>query len=533
MNAAWIAQQFLTHPDDWMVLSPSPTAGLGMIVRKVPAWLVRSTGHGEMDIVGRPVWQGIGKLGEIFETLSKELLGSQLSVQDHTVEFRDRDEHRHRLRIKAIRLSLTSPLPDEILQLIPPPYPTHAVLMRLFDEIIPIEPVTGHYREAVRHGIVGISDPVLRMIRRIEQYGPSDASVLIQGETGTGKELVARALHSVSSRAGRAFVAINCTALNEELFESELFGHERGSFTGAFKTHKGRFERADKGTLFLDEIGDMPQRSQAKLLRVLENQTIERVGGESEIFVDVRIITATNLPLERAISRGQFRPDLFHRLAILRIHVPPLRERTGDIPLLVDFFLDMLNRRYRKNIRKVSPDALRTLESYHWPGNIRELRNVIERIYVETQGTVISRNNFREWEDEREFLMAGQWGIPHFESQHLIRAPFESYDGRAFEGNGPVHEVIPGIQAMAPRSTLRDEPLALPAAPHVNPTEISSAMPSTQRGIPFDVTDEQLIKAFHANNANMTATARALGIHKATLYRILKRRNLSRRTLSG
>ena len=503
-----------------------------MIVRKAPDWLVRSTGHGEPDIVGRPVWQGIGKLGEIFETLSKELLGSQLSVQDHTVEFTDRDENRHRLRIKAIRLPFSESLPGEILRLIPPPYPADAVMLRLFDEILPVDTTSGHYREAVHHGIVGISEPVLRMIRRIEQYGPSDAAVLIQGETGTGKELVARALHSASGRAGHAFVAINCTALNEELFESELFGHERGSFTGAFRTHKGRFERADKGTLFLDEIGDMPQRSQAKLLRVLESHTIERVGGESEIAVDVRIITATNIPLERAIARGQFRSDLFHRLAILRIHIPPLRERTGDIPLLVEFFLDMLNRRYRKNIRKVSPDALRTLESYHWPGNIRELRNVIERIYVETQGTVIGRNNFREWENERDFLMAGQWGIPHFESQHLIRAPFESHDGRALEGHNQVHTVIPETRVIMPMPSRRDEPLALPAAPENGTMTPPSGTPISRRGLPVDLTDEQIINAFRAGNGNMTAAARSLGIHKATLYRILKRRNLSRRSLS-
>lgn len=496
-----------------------------MIVQKVPSWLIDSTGQTESTVLGHPVWQGIGKLGEVLETLSRELMTASVNMQEHTVEFRDRNKQKHRLRIRAIRLEISDQSTSEILTLLPHPPPEKALFFRLSEEILPDEQSISNYRSSVFHGIVGGSTAIRHLVHRIEQYGPADASVIIQGETGTGKELVARALHEVSKRSRYSFVAINCTALNEELFESELFGHERGSFTGAIKMHKGRFERAENGTLFLDEIGDMPGRTQAKLLRVLENRIIERVGGESEIPVNVRIICATNIPLERAMANGQFRPDLFHRLAILRIHVPALRDRTGDIPILVEFFLDMLNRRYQKDIHKITPEAIRLLEAYHWPGNVRELRNVIERIYVETQGTVISRNNFRDWENERDFLMAGQWDIPHYETQHLVRTPFQSQSGlvsrRTKEDSVPSH------------SPFMDHTLlpALPISGFEMKTEPRVAH-SSSRGVPVDVTESLVRKAFHASRGNITAASHALGIHKATLYRLLKRWGITRADLS-
>ena len=195
-------------------------------------------------------------------------------------------------------------------------------------------------------GFIGHSPALLQVFRKIEIYGPTDAPVVITGETGTGKELAARALHAHSQRHRRPFVAVNCAALSEELLESELFGHEKGAFTSAVRAHRGRFERAHEGTLFLDEIGEMPLRLQAKLLRVIEEGVIERVGGEREVTVDVRLMSATNVPLEIAVQSRTFRLDLYHRLDVLRVHMPPLRERLDDIPLLADHFLQLLNEKY-------------------------------------------------------------------------------------------------------------------------------------------------------------------------------------------
>ena len=258
-------------------------------------------------------------------------------------------------------------------------------------------------------GMVGISPVTLEVFRKIKLYGPSDASVVITGETGTGKELVARALHNASSRSARPYVAVNCSAISKELLESELFGHEKGAFTGALQSHKGRFERAHGGSLFLDEVGDMPPATQVKLLRVLESRTIERVGSERETPIDVRVICATNVSLEREVASGRFRSDLYHRLAILRIHLPPLRGRVEDVPFLVSHFLKTLNAKYRKNIKRLTPEAMSLLQSYLWPGNIRELRNVLERIVVETQGEVIGGRAFRDWIRERQQLSPERW----------------------------------------------------------------------------------------------------------------------------
>src|SRR6185503_8701227 len=206
-------------------------------------------------------------------------------------------------------------------------------------------------------------------------------------------------------------------------FESELFGHERGAFTGAVAIHRGRFERADKGTLFLDEIGDMPLRVQAKLLRVLEDGKFERVGGEKEIAGDARVVAATNAPLERAVVDRRFREDLYHRIAVLRVHVPPLRQRVEDLPLLADHFLSICDRRYGRGRKRLSPEAVRLLASYAWPGNIRELRNVLERVYVEASNDVVSRNAFAEWEGERDTLAAGAWNLGLREEQRMTTAP--------------------------------------------------------------------------------------------------------------
>jgi formate hydrogenlyase transcriptional activator len=230
--------------------------------------------------------------------------------------------------------------------------------------------------------IVGASPALRIVLSRISKVAPSDSTVLITGETGTGKELVARAIHRRSNRASRAFVSVNCAAIPRDLIASELFGHEKGAFTGATQQRLGRFELANGGTIFLDEVGDLPAETQIALLRVLQEHEFERIGGTRRIHADVRVIAATNRDLQAAISAGSFRSDLFYRLNVFPIEIPPLRERGEDIPLLVEYFIDRYARKAGKRITTVDKKTLRLLESYPWPGNIRELQNVIERSVI-------------------------------------------------------------------------------------------------------------------------------------------------------
>jgi Nif-specific regulatory protein len=237
--------------------------------------------------------------------------------------------------------------------------------------------------------IVGNSKVIRVVYDLIAQVSKSDATVLIRGESGTGKELVAHAIHYNSLRAGRPFIKVNCGALPETVVESELFGHEKGAFTGAIATRKGRFELAHGGTIFLDEIGDLSPTTQIKLLRVLQEKEFERVGGTSTIKTNVRVITATNRDLEQLISQGLFREDLYYRLNVFPIHVPPLRERKTDIPLLADFFVEKYAKIDNKVIRRISTPAIDMLMTYHWPGNVRELENCIERAILLSSDSVI------------------------------------------------------------------------------------------------------------------------------------------------
>jgi formate hydrogenlyase transcriptional activator len=230
--------------------------------------------------------------------------------------------------------------------------------------------------------IVGTSPILRRVLSRISKVAPSDSTVLVTGETGTGKELVARAIHRRSERSSRAFVSVNCSAIPRDLIASELFGHERGAFTGATQQRVGRFELANGGTLFLDEVGELPPETQIALLRVLQEHEFERVGGTRAIPADVRVIAATNRDLQAAISAGSFRSDLFYRLHVFPIEIPPLRERKEDIPLLVEYFIDRYARKAGKNIRGMNKKSLELLQSYAWPGNIRELQNIIERSVI-------------------------------------------------------------------------------------------------------------------------------------------------------
>ncbi|RMF88543.1 MAG: sigma-54-dependent Fis family transcriptional regulator [Nitrospinota bacterium] len=230
--------------------------------------------------------------------------------------------------------------------------------------------------------IVGKSPAVQRLLYQIEQVAATDVTVLIRGESGTGKELIAEAIHYNSLRADKPLIKVNCGIFAEGVVESELFGHERGAFTGAVRQKKGRFELADQGTLFLDEVGELTPSVQVKLLRVLQDQVFERVGGTASIAVDVRLLAATNKDLEREVAEGRFREDLYYRLNVVSVEVPPLRDRVEDIPLLADYFLEVLNRKYQKQVTGLSREALQCLLHYPWPGNVRELRNCLESLVV-------------------------------------------------------------------------------------------------------------------------------------------------------
>src|SRR5271169_5616387 len=235
-------------------------------------------------------------------------------------------------------------------------------------------------------GIIGQSPAIRNVLEQVCIVAPTDATVLLHGETGTGKELIASAIHNLSSRARRNLVRMNCAAIPSGLLESELFGHERGAFTGALMQKKGRFEIADQGTLFLDEIGDISLELQPKLLRALQEQEFERLGSAKTIHVDVRLIAATHRDLPAMMRDNQFREDLFYRLNVFPIEIPPLRDRREDIPLLVNFFVSQLSRKMQKRIRSVPRPAMEALVNADWPGNIRELENFIERCVILTQG---------------------------------------------------------------------------------------------------------------------------------------------------
>jgi transcriptional regulator with GAF, ATPase, and Fis domain len=239
---------------------------------------------------------------------------------------------------------------------------------------------------SMRDEIVGSSGALQKVLSLVSKVAPTDATVLITGETGTGKELVARAIHRRSRRTSRAFVSVNCAAIPCDLIASELFGHEKGSFTGALQRRLGRFELAEGGTIFLDEVGELPTETQIALLRVLQEHEFERVGGTRPIQTNVRVVAATNRNLQMAIAAGTFRSDLFYRLNVFPIEIPPLRERREDIPVLVEYFIDRCARNVGKNIRGIEKNSLDLLQSYPWPGNIRELQNVIARCVIMCEG---------------------------------------------------------------------------------------------------------------------------------------------------
>ncbi|MBM4387384.1 MAG: sigma-54-dependent Fis family transcriptional regulator [Deltaproteobacteria bacterium] len=275
---------------------------------------------------------------------------------------------------------------------------------------------------------IGSSSSILKIFDLINSVAKTDVSVLIEGESGTGKELIAKAVHSKSNRAHKKFVVINCAALPETLLESELFGHEKGSFTGAISSHKGLFEEANGGTVFLDEIGEIAPSTQVKLLRVLQEGEIKRVGSSDTIRVNVRVLSATNRDLKRSLAEGKFREDLFYRLNVVNINVPPLRERKDDIPLLARHFLKKFSEKVAKEVRGFPKEVLECFFLYHWPGNIRELENIIERGVVLSKGDMFTLADLPPMVRERDRI------VPADDGSGLFKIPFKSAKRAAVEG---------------------------------------------------------------------------------------------------
>jgi two-component system nitrogen regulation response regulator NtrX len=282
-----------------------------------------------------------------------------------------------------------------------------------------------------KYEIVGSSPALRKVLESVRRAAPTNATVLLLGESGVGKELVARTIHRNSPRAGQRFVQVNCAAIPEELIESELFGHEKGSFTGATEKQIGKFEQADRGTIFLDEIGDMSQKTQAKVLRVLQEQEVERIGSARTIKVDVRVIAATNKHLEEAIQRGEFREDLYFRLNVIPIVVPPLRERREDIPLLVQHFARLTSDEHNLKPKKFEPAAMEALQRHRWRGNIRELRNTVERLMIMTPADVV------RLEDLASEVRSGE---PRPADEPALAAAGGAAEGRAATGAGTLRE---------------------------------------------------------------------------------------------
>jgi formate hydrogenlyase transcriptional activator len=307
--------------------------------------------------------------------------------------------------------------------------------------------------------IVGTSAVLQAVLNRLSKVAPTDSSVLITGETGTGKELFARAIHRRSRRSPRAFVSVNCAAIPRDLIASELFGHEKGAFTGATQRRLGRFELADGGTIFLDEIGELPAETQVALLRVLQEHEFERLGGTQSIRTDVRVIAATNRDLQTAISAGLFRSDLFYRLNVFPIEVPPLRERKEDIPMLVEYFIDRFARKAGKNIRVINKRSLALLQAYPWPGNIRELQNVVERSLIVSSGDIFAVDKSwlsKESSTPASRVQASTRGEPEPTGEReIIEAALAETKGRVYGPSGAAAKL--GI----PRSTLESRIRAL------------------------------------------------------------------------
>jgi DNA-binding NtrC family response regulator len=397
-------------------------------------------------------------------------------------------------------------------------------------------------------GLIGESDAVREVMVQVEQMAPVTATVLIEGESGTGKELVARALHVLSLRKNKPFIAVNVGALPETLLESELFGHEKGAFTGAAERRLGRFELADRGTIFLDEIGEIPIGTQVKLLRVLEEREFMRVGGTSPISVDVRVVTATNRPLREQVEQGSFRSDLFYRLNVLRIHLPPLRERRSDIPILVRQFIKDYSKQHDRPFHGLSSEAMQILIEYPWPGNVRELRNLIESMVVLSPGHEIQPEDLpRQIRDGGSRYLPVHVGPilreengtgPGRELEFIVRSLIElklqveelrrrldderGENGDARRRDGWIGDVQPASVAVRDGS---GPAIASARAPAIEPPDqppppnVVTVVPGTKM---MDVERAVIEAALKETKGNRRRAAEMLGIGERTLYRKIK-----------
>lgn len=463
------------------------------ILKQLAPWVIPFLGRSAEDLVNKPLSETSGELGAALLYVSEEITTKRERITDYTVEFSSPTGAAHAVIIFGDLFSYEE---NES---------SVSIMFRLHDISSSLKKNRQLSLVSDFEGMIGSGERMHQLFRKISIYGPTEASVVITGETGTGKELVAQAIHNVSKRKKQSFVSVNCSAISEELFESELFGHSKGSFTGASSSHKGRFERASGGTLFLDEMGDMPLRAQTKLLRVLETSEIEPVGSEQPIQVNVRVLAATNVELERAVAGKEFRADLFHRLAVFRIHIPPLRHRTEDIPLLCEHFLSIFRKKYNKPPLKFSEDAIVVLMEYRWPGNIRELRNVVERMVVEACGPYITKAALSEWVIERIALTT----------------PVDTRNNRSETGKN------------TGESDSNMHYLALPQNTNTETGNFEDSNSNTcddaSKGT--ELTAAMIYDAFSTNNGNLTAAARSLGLHKSTLYRQMKRLSITRENL--
>ena len=388
-------------------------------------------------------------------------------------------------------------------------------------------------RLAGETGLIGESAPLREVMVKIEQMAPVSSTVLIEGESGTGKELVARALHRLSQRRAKPFIAVNIGALPESLLESELFGHEKGAFTGAAERRLGRFELANGGTLFLDEIGEAPPATQVKMLRVLEQRELMRVGGTQPIKVDVRVVAATNRPLRAAVEAGDFRADLYYRLNVLTIYLPPLRERREDIPLLVRTFVQELAKEHERPFHGISASAMQILADYPWPGNVRELRNLVESMVVLSPGREITAadipRELREGGSARLLpvhvgpMLRAQDGAGGRELEFIVRSLVElklqlEELRRRVDDARPVRGELVGEVRAAPSAGV--PAFESEAAISPNALEIRGGMTMAE------IERAAIVHALRETRGNRRKAAEMLGIGERTLYRKLKEYNL-------
>ncbi len=412
----------------------------------------------------------------------------------------------------------------------------------VFSKPVNLDEVVGDLRRILERrrlqkqtGLIGESQAMRETMVQVEQMAPVSSTVLIEGESGTGKELVARAIRLLSNRRNKPFIAVNVGALPDSLLESELFGHEKGAFTGAAERRLGRFELADTGTLFLDEIGEIPPATQVKLLRVLEEQEFMRVGGVQPISVDVRVIAATNQPLRELVDGGKFRADLFYRLNVLRIYLPPLRERPDDIPLLVRRFIQDYSQRHERPFHGISADAMQMLVAYEWPGNVRELRNLIESMVVLSPGHEIEPNDLprqiREGGAARFLpvhvgpIVRGQDGASGRELEFIVRSLIELKlqveelrrridEDRPVISDGWIGEVHPAAPLVVSPPVPAIEPRG-----QTPPPNVVTIAPGTKMA---DIERSAIEAALKETRGNRRRAADMLGIGERTLYRKIK-----------